>query len=158
MSFKKISACFLLTVVTMSSYAESKSAFEPDAEAQKTLGAAGRWSPDCDTIGGITIKENNRIFMEVNSNQIYITSRGKNEAGRINFFLDAPADLGRGGMMLKWDNFSKQRPIAKFEQTSSHSATVEWLGFYDEKSKAGVWLDEPDFVRAEKKEFSKCSD
>lgn len=118
----------------------------------------GRWSPNCEEVGGINVRSKGRIIMEVNSNQIYIYSRGEFYENALTLFLGQPEDLGRGGMMLSWDEFSKIESIAKMELVSEDSTLVEWLGFYSEVSKSRVWVDEPDFVESGTKVFHKCSD
>lgn len=118
----------------------------------------GRWSPNCEKIGGISIQDQNKITIEVNSNQIYILSTGTINNDTLIFTLNSPEDLGRGGMMLEWDNFSKETPIAKMKLISERKSKVEWLGFYNNKLKTSVWLNEPDFLETESDMFYKCND
>jgi hypothetical protein len=117
-----------------------------------------RWSPSCEQIGGINIQDHNKIIIEVNSNQIYILSTGTISNDTLIITLNSPEDLGRGGMMLEWDNFSKTIPIAKMKLISERKSTVEWLGFYNNKLKTSVWLNEPDFLTTESDIFYKCHD
>lgn len=118
----------------------------------------GRWSPNCERFGGINIQSKNNIIIEVNANQIYITSHGAPLNSTLDIFLDHPDDLGRGGMMLNWNLFSKNTPIAKFTLVSSESAEVEWFGFYNVSSKSREWVNESDLAGPDSLIFSKCSE
>ncbi|MNG30116.1 hypothetical protein D3C84_1156660 [compost metagenome] len=72
-------------------------------------------------------------------------------------FLDSPEDLGRGGMMLGWKEFSKITPVANMELISEGASSVEWFGFFSDKSNSRVWVNEPDFLAVGDQVFSKCS-
>jgi len=106
----------------------------------------GRWSPDCEKVGGIHIHHKNNILIEVNSNQIYIRSHGEQNQKILSIFLDEPDDLGRGGMMLPWGEFSNKKPIAKMAISSENYSQVYWYGFYNKKTNAYEWTKEPDFL------------
>lgn len=118
----------------------------------------GRWSPNCERFGGIKIHHKKKIIIEVNANQIYILSHGNTQNNTLDIFLDHPEDLGRGGMILQWNLFSKRIPIAKLTLNSAESAAVEWLGFYNETSRSREWINEPDFVGPDNLIFSKCNE
>ncbi|MCG6542029.1 hypothetical protein MCB86_18300 [Pseudomonas sp. KSR10] len=118
----------------------------------------GRWSPDCERIGGFNMKEKDRVIIEVNSNQIYILAHGDFSERSSTLFLSRPEDLGMGGMRLSWDRYSRREPIAQLRLLSEGKAFVEWLGFYSEVSKIKEWVEEPDFVAANSKIFTKCGD
>ncbi|NUY31561.1 hypothetical protein F0160_13760 [Paraburkholderia sp. JPY303] len=72
----------------------------------------GRWSPDCNNLEGIKMDGDLQAEFTINSNQIVINSVLKEnikEDGIINVYFESPLDLGRGGMGLDWDNFSRIR-------------------------------------------------
>ena len=94
----------------------------------------------------------------MNSNQIYILSTGSIKNDTLIITLNSPEDLGRGGVMLEWNNLSKETPIAKMKIISERKSKVEWLGFYNNKLKTSVWLNEPDFLSTESDIFYKCDD
>lgn len=117
----------------------------------------GRWSPDCEKVGGIHIHNKNNILIEVNSNQIYIKSHGEQNQKTLSIFLDEPEDLGRGGMMLPWGDFSNEKPIAKMALSSENYSQVYWYGFYNKETNAYEWTTEPDFLgNALPAIFNKC--
>jgi hypothetical protein len=118
----------------------------------------GRWSPNCAEINGINIYDQKKITIEVNSNQIYIHSTGTISDDTLTITLKSPEDLGRGGMMLEWDNFSNEKPIAKIKFISEDKSKVEWLGFYNERLKNRTWVSEPDFLTTGNNIFSRCKD
>jgi hypothetical protein len=60
--------------------------------------------------------------------------------------------------MLEWDNFSKEKPIAKIKFISEDKSKVEWLGFYNERLKNRTWVSEPDFLTTGNNIFSRCKD
>lgn len=104
------------------------------------------------------MKEKDRVIIEVNSNQIYILAHGDFSERSSTLFLSRPEDLGMGGMRLSWDRYSRREPIAQLRLLSEGKAFVEWLGFYSEVSKIKEWVEEPDFVAANSKIFTKCGD
>lgn len=154
----RIAVFFLSYVSTISCSIASTGASNISTNSWGLADIVGRWSPDCGKINGINIHDHNRIIIEVNSNQIYILSAGTISDDTLTITLKSPEDLGRGGMMLEWDEFSKKIPIAKMKFISEGKSTVEWLGFYNDRLKNRTWLNEPDFIVAENDIFSKCSD
>ena len=84
------------------------------------------------------INKNNYTRMCINQNQIYIKAKIKHDQKKIYLFFDSTLDLGRGGLMLDWDNFSKRFPIAQLKK-NNNSYTLHWYGFYNKKKKTYVW-------------------
>jgi hypothetical protein len=158
MNIIKIAVFFLSYVSATSCSIASTRDFNINSNLWELADILGRWSPNCEKIGGINIQDQNKITIEVNSNQIYILSTGTINNDTLIMTLNSPEDLGRGGMMLEWDNFSKETPIAKMELISERKSKVEWLGFYNNKLKTSVWLSEPDFLETESDIFYKCND
>lgn len=109
-------------------------------------GFIGRWSPNCEKFAGFNIHGINDIVIEVNANQIYIISHGVLHDNTLDMFLDNPADLGRGGMMLSWGFYSRSKVIATMRLSSEESVVVEWFGFYNKSSESREWVSEPDFA------------
>ncbi len=126
---------------------------------QSALGndISGRWSPDCDALNGIVIKQDLTSRLEVNSNQIHISARLIPSGERFALLLQEPLDLGRGGLQLDWNNYSKEVAIAELKPNQDGSLNFLWNGFYDSRKKAFTWIKEPDFVR-ENTDFYRCSD
>lgn len=155
------SVAVLVTTLTLGSllsaneYQGNEAFLEQEKDQSKFI---GRWSPDCENIGGITISNEKDIRMEVNRNQIYILSHGIIEKEEMKIFLDGPDDLGKGGMMLDWDNFSRTHKLIEFSLLSNDSANIEWLGFYNFQSKSREWRVEPDFMEGGNRTFLKCRD
>lgn len=161
MSIRLKAACLLFSLLNAGCSIASTSITESNMEPSTTAlppYLIGRWSPNCEKVGGINIHSKDHIIIEVNSNQIYILSRGEFYENTLTLFLTQPEDLGRGGMMLNWDEFSKIESIANMELVSEDSTLVEWLGFYSETSKSRVWVYEPDFAESGTQEFHKCND
>lgn len=154
----KFKATWLLlwSLVTGCSMASTTSA-TLDTETHTTFYFIGRWSPDCERVGGINIYDKKNIIIEINLNQIYIRARGEFHGSAVTLFLDSPEDLGRGGMMLGWKEFSKITPVANMELISEGASIVEWFGFFSDKSNSRVWVNEPDFLAVGDQVFSKCS-
>lgn len=109
-------------------------------------GFIGRWSHDCDSAKGVTISNEKNILIEVNHNQIYISALSRHEGSTLTIFLNEPEDLGRGGMMLDWPNFSKEKSIASLNLEPSDSATFTWSGFFNKEKQRYEWINEPDFA------------
>lgn len=112
----------------------------------------GIWRGDCNISSGhIVLHPNTRnVTIEVNSNQIVINAvidtallSSKNQ---IILTLKEPEDLGRGGMMLDWQHFSHNRPIAALSFTNTNEAKLEWYGFYNDSTKQYEWVEEPDLL------------
>lgn len=117
----------------------------------------GKWALKCDESGWISIASEEDITMEVNANQIYIHATGEVSEKKLVIKLIEPADLGFGGMSLDWDNFSRAIPIAEMQVISDNSAKIKWFGFYNKKSNAQEWINEPDFFDQENNVLKKCS-
>lgn len=108
------------------------------------VSANEQWAIDCDSgKGRITFKES-KADMVVNSNQILVSAKVVRSNDRLSFFLDEPTDLGRGGMMLNWDDFSKKKPIAD-AVISSKKISLSWKGFFEESTSKYVWISDSDF-------------
>ncbi|TBW06742.1 hypothetical protein E0E50_20090 [Azotobacter chroococcum subsp. isscasi] len=133
-------------VVVASEAISSGAMAEKTTEVPPLSVFTGRWSPDCEKVGGINIYHESNILIEVNSNQIYIKSHGEQSQKILSIFLDEPNDLGRGGMMLPWDEFSNEKSIAKMVLSSEKHSQVYWYGFYNKETNAYEWTTEPDFL------------
>ena len=99
------------------------------------------WRVSCkDSIFAIdNINNSNKTKISINSNQIYINAKIKSKKDTIELFLDTPLDLGRGGLMLDWDHFSKKFPIAKLKKINESKYMLIWYGFYNEAKKKYIW-------------------
>jgi hypothetical protein len=153
--------CLLLLLMNTGCSIASPSAPKPDANFSTKptpLQFTGRWSPNCERIGGLDIQNTDRITIDVNSNQIYILSRGTFHEDTLTLYLNHPEDLGRGGMMLDWNSFSKNEPIALIKLISKDTARIIWRGFYNKKTKVREWTAEPDFAEQNPQVLSKCKD
>lgn len=154
-------ACFLLFLLacclTASANPTEQSPREPTSASSRFI---GRWSPNCEKFAGFNIHGINDIVVEVNANQIYIISHGTLHDNALDMYLDNPADLGRGGMMLSWDFYSRNKVIATMRLSSEESAVVEWFGFYNKSSRSREWVSEPDFagIGIGSSILSKCND
>ena len=108
----------------------------------------GNWKGDknCEISAGVfTIGANNPIEIEVNSNQVYISATiVKKEGGGYLVYFNKTEDLGRGGMNLKWEDYSKDTPIAELV-LNGNNLKVVWKGFYNNKSKQYEWLKDTDW-------------
>ncbi|WP_349572242.1 hypothetical protein [Azotobacter salinestris] len=141
-----------LTIHGCANAAMISEAIPTEAVVEKTIEAStpsafiGRWSSDCEKFGGIHIYQKNNILIEVNSNQIYVRSHGEQNQKNLSIFLDAPDDLGRGGMMLPWNKFSNEKPIAEMTLNSETYSQVIWHGFYNKETNTYEWATEPDFL------------
>ena len=107
----------------------------------------GTWRISCDEGSGSLNINNKNVFMEVNSNQIYIDALAKKKNDSIyNLYLNSPKELGAGGMRLDWDNFSKDSIIGKINyNVQNNIIKFSWLGFYNEKTKKRDWTENSDF-------------
>lgn len=151
-----IFACTINADTTTAPSSKEQTPLSKELAAEAFL---GRWSHDCENAKGITITNIKNISIEVNNNQIYINAFGTRKGRTLTIFLNEPEDLGRGGMMLDWPNFSKEKPIAGLDLKSDRSANLTWNGFFNEEKNNYEWIDEPDF--AEKKNpiiLKKCSE
>jgi len=97
--------------------------------------------------------------MEINQNQIYIRSSVVISRGEANIYLHSPQDLGRGGMMLAWKDFSKDVPIATITQSNGRSLYLRWYGFFNKAKREYEWKTEAEFYSTgEDIKFDNCKD
>ena len=93
----------------------------------------GYWS--CKNTGGQTIiKSLDSVKLEISSNQIWILTslKEKKDSNAVFYiYLVKPLDLGRGGMNLDWDNFSKSVPIGRLLKINDSMIIKKWYGFYN---------------------------
>lgn len=80
--------------------------------------------------------------MEILSNQVYVNARFDGGKDDIFIYYSSTADLGRGGMMYDWDNFSKVIPIAKITHKKDNEIVFKWKGFFNKKNKSYEIVDE----------------
>lgn len=106
----------------------------------------GFWRPK-DNVAACLEIGNDSSFCCVADNQIYIRIALKecSEINSYHIFYEATKDLGRGGVMLPWDSYSLEIPIAKIEFTNENDANFRWLGFYNIKNKKYEFI-ESDFT------------
>ena len=122
------------------------------------LNANELWAVNCGAGKGYIKFNHVQTEMIVNSNQISISVNVVKHDNKISFLLNGPIDLGRGGMMLGWDHFSKERAIADAVIDGSH-IVLSWRGFFDKRKAIYVWVAESDFSPpSDKKEtlLSRC--
>lgn len=94
----------------------------------------------------IMYKSNDNAIIEVNSNQIYISTKVKKvNQNTEEFMLLKPVDLGRGGMMLNWNNFSKNKSILTIKLINNKKVAY-WHGFFDNNISKYVWEKNTDLV------------
>lgn len=103
----------------------------------------GKYGLNCNEIK-LEIKDSNPIKIMVNSNQVEIYANLLSLADdntKLMIFLDKPADLGRGGMALDWQNFSTKKPIGRIELLSINPKTIkiDWFGFYSTAKNKYDW-------------------
>lgn len=104
------------------------------------------WKTSCDDEAFSLPVDQQSHPLVVNENQIVISVHTKSVAGnKIGIFLDKTLDLGTGGMMLNWDNFSKTAKIADMT-FKGREAVFRWYGFFDNVQQKRVWVAQPDFV------------
>lgn len=110
------------------------------------------WRGGCNMASGHIVLHPNTLnaTIEVNSNQIVINAvidtallSTKNQ---LILTLKEPEGLGSGGMMLDWQHFSHNRPIAALTFTSTKEVKLEWYGFYNDSTKQYEWVKEPDLL------------
>jgi len=94
----------------------------------------GIWKTSCENgFAYLTIKKDTSFFA-VMSNQIYIKVSLKKDTKKTNSYniiLIQPDDLGAGGILLDWSNFSRSIPIGYIFFLPSNMAEFKWLGFYN---------------------------
>ncbi len=121
---------------------------------------SGRWSPDCDNLEGIKIDGHLKAEFTINSNQIVINSilkEGGKKDGAIDVYFESPLDLGRGGMNLDWDHFSRIIRIATVKIKGENDINLNWIGFFSDKAKKYQWVSQPDFYNDNGKiDFHRC--
>lgn len=107
----------------------------------------GTWRVNCDDGSGSLKIADDKVFLEVNSNQIYIDARIKKQNDDTYLlYLKSPRDLGAGGMRLNWDHFSEDSLLAKLRYSNNaNSLKFNWHGFYDTMEKKRVWQNDSDF-------------
>lgn len=104
------------------------------------------WKTRCDDEAFSLPVDQQSHPLVVNENQIVISVHTKRiDANKIGIFLDKTLDLGTGGMMLNWDNFSKTAKIADMT-FKGREAVFRWYGFFDNVQQKRVWVAQPDFV------------
>ncbi|MFB9057526.1 hypothetical protein ACFFU9_12320 [Mariniflexile ostreae] len=110
------------------------------------MGLNDQWKVRCEGLGKIQIKDK-EVFIEVNSNQIYIDATlGKVNDSIYNIYLNKPNDLGAGGMRLDWGSFSKDSLIGKINYNiESDIMNFNWLGFYNTETHQRDWVENSDF-------------
>jgi len=110
----------------------------------------GVWKGDCDmSAGKIEINKGNSISMEINSGQVYITAKAKisdQSSDILELYLDMPGDCGPGGAGMAWADFSRTKPICSLDFSTVGSPKINWVGFFNEKTKEVEWKDGPDWV------------
>ncbi|HHQ4776522.1 TPA: hypothetical protein ACSP0C_000219 [Aeromonas veronii] len=107
--------------------------------------AGERWAIDCVSGKGTIILDQKNADVVVNSNQIVISTKVVRNDNKMSFFLEGPADLGRGGMMLNWDDFSIDKSIADAEM-NGNNINLSWKGFFEKSVFKYVWISESEFI------------
>ncbi len=106
----------------------------------------GNWRMDCESSNASIKINDNDIFIALNSNQIYIKTTFKvKHKYSLDLYLSEPKDLGRGGINLNWNYFSKDSIIGRININPHNKITFNWLGFYDEQENKRVWIGDTDF-------------
>ncbi len=109
-----------------------------------SVSADETWAIDCNSgLGRIVLKEN-KADLVVNLNQIVISAKIVKNGNSISFYLDEPIELGRGGMMLDWDSFSKNEKIAVVT-INGNKASLSWNGFFETNKSQYIWVSESEF-------------
>lgn len=88
----------------------------------------------------------------VNANQIVISTKGVRNDNEMFFFLEGLADLGRGGMILNWDNFSIDKSIADAE-INGNNIYLSWKGFLEKSELKYIWVSESEFTPPHNKNY-----
>ena|GEM_PF-2849856 len=75
----------------------------------------------------------------VEGNQIYVKVKYKLDIKKkeLYLYLIMPADLGRGGLRLPWDSYSRKKPIATIDisKLKNNQIHLKWNGFYEKRTK-----------------------
>jgi hypothetical protein len=94
----------------------------------------------------VMYKSDDKAIIEVNSNQIYVLAKiKKTNQNTEEFMLLKPEDLGRGGIMLNWNDFSKTKSILTIK-TNNHKKIAFWHGFFDNNQSIYVWKKDTDLI------------
>ncbi|ROT93575.1 hypothetical protein EB809_20575 [Marinobacter sp. R17] len=108
---------------------------------------AGSWALDCHSgIGRIQFTDSSHATLAVSSNQIVISSTAEREDRTYRFFYSDTVELGRGGMMLNWDSFSKQKSLATGTLLEDGGLLFTWKGFYSPVTNDYIWAKDADYV------------
>lgn len=110
-----------------------------------SVNANERWAIDCASGKGSIIIEQNKADIIVNTNQIVVSTKVVRSDDKLSFFLEEPADLGRGGMMLNWDDFSSDKAIADAE-INGDTIEFSWKGFFENSTLKYVWIYDSEFT------------
>lgn len=116
------------------------------------INASERWAIDCVSRKGSVILDQKNADIIVNSNQIVISTKVVRIDNKMSFFLEGPADLGRGGMMLNWDDFSSDKSIADAEM-NGNNINLSWKGFFEKSAFKYVWVSESEFTPPHNKNY-----
>ena len=109
------------------------------------INAGERWAIDCVSGKGAIILDQKKADIIVNFNQIVISTKVVINDNEMSFFLEGPADLGRGGMMLNRDDFSIDKSIADAEM-NGNNINLSWKGFFEKSAFKYVWVSESEFT------------
>lgn len=123
------------------------------------VSATERWAIDCSSGEGSILLEHKKADVIVNSNQIVVSTKLIRSNEKIVFFLEEPTDLGRGGMMLNWDAFSNDKPIAS-AKVNGDKIEFSWNGFFDKSTSKYVWVSDSEFTSPKDKNYvviNKCN-
>lgn len=120
----------------------------PDFSRKLDKDIIGLWKGyiDCEMASGsFDIGKKNPIHIEVNSNQIYIAANvAKQDGGVYKVYLKEPEDLGSGGSLRPWSDYSTNKPIAELLHDGNKLA-FRWFGFYNKVTHSYEWVNEPDW-------------
>ncbi|MDK9605830.1 hypothetical protein [Lelliottia wanjuensis] len=108
---------------------------------------AGYWAVKCGGFGGsIQVSTNESAKINVNDNNLLIAvnlvDNGKGNASV--YYSDV---IESQNDIIDWNSVSKRKSIAKLSLKNG-ILHVFWNGFYDDKTKKYIWLNDPDFVVA----------
>lgn len=106
----------------------------------------GYWKQNCDKSLAFVCIKGEMAIITVNTNQIYIQARIKKiSQNEYDLTYFKTLDLGKGGMELEWNNFSRYKIIATINFTNAKEIEFKWLGFFNDKSKKRNWINESTF-------------
>ena len=102
----------------------------------------GYWKGDCEGLGFVDIKKNNSFVLEVSSNQIYLKGKlYRSNKSNVYKAKYESSDVGRGGAELEWGNYEKDSIVAMVYFYNKEKAKIDWLGFYNSKTKERDWIN-----------------